>query len=189
MPRYRTPLDNRSDAFILGMKKRLRQLGNSVEPEPPAVPLLPTSKAASVFADSPQDTQNFNVSGFAAAPGAPSFNFFVPGTGKCRFDMLVRTDADADNIPARFQVDVRIAVGDVGGSTVHSPSSSTGGIEVYYEIDKPSAENFPGWRHIVLDPFGGDAEEGHYSAILLMDTLGTNIDIFYQALLYTPLLQ
>lgn len=186
MPRYRTPLDNRSDAFILGMKKRLRQLGNSVEPEPPAVPLLPTSKAASVFADSPQDTQNFNTSGFAAAPGAPSFNFFVPGTGKCKFDMMVRTDAEAAG--ERFQVDVLIAKGDVGGSAVHSPNVGTGGIAHLFDPPKTFAENFPGWRYIELDPFGGDEEEGHYSAILLMDTLGTDMDIFYQALLYTPLL-
>lgn len=138
--------------------------------------------AATTKVDADTATYNdVNSSGFSATSGAPEVTFFMPPSGRVRFDMAVRSDAD--NAGEQYDADVEVRLSNLNGAVVHAPSvTDAQGISHYYDPAYPASTNQTGWRYFEGTP--GQA----YWAQLQLDTGGTNMDINEQVLMVAPLL-
>lgn len=134
----------------------------------------------SVYAEDPDNYDNFSTAGFAPTANAPEITFELRFGSHGTIDMWLRVDSDAAG--EQWFADVEIRENDGAGAIVHSPGFGDGGAQRVYTGATGAAEGVYGARP--LEKLG--LSPGTYWAQLQVNTTGTNVDIFHQWIRFGP---
>lgn len=138
--------------------------------------------AVSVYNGFFQNIENHNTEEFEPTSPALEITFIAPQSGKGRID--IHTSLDADSVGDRIEWDVEIRRDNSGGDLFSAAGSPiSGGVgRWFWDPDFPFRNNYTVMKYIE-----GMTPGATYWAQLQFNTIGTDMDISQQAMLYTPI--